>query len=225
MVSYQRLNGNQLYTGLFNSIKWDHVILDEGHLLKNPRGKRAQNVKKIRAKAGAFIIVTGTVIQNNLKELWALMNICNKKVLGTEERFRSDFDVTIQLGNRRTLDQMTNVYAREAAKKLQKLVEPYYLRREKGMALKIPDKDELVIWLKLTPFQQKMYMQFIKFLASNAQKGIHKDRLPSVRILENMCLHPKLLTNQANSEKFKTGSDRDLLKDLELYYLRSHLHL
>lgn len=150
LASYFYLNDDELYTGLFDGIRWDHVVLDEGHGIKNPRAKRSQNVWKLHVKAGAFIIASGTVIQNNFQELWALMDICNKNLLGKSESFRRNFDVTIKLGNHRTREEIRDHYAKEAVKKLQKLLlqklpESFYLRCEQRMVLQLPDKDELVI--------------------------------------------------------------------------------
>ncbi|KAK1368729.1 hypothetical protein POM88_034821 [Heracleum sosnowskyi] len=110
LASYYHLNDDELYTGLFDGIRWDHVVLDEGHGLKNPRAKRSQNVRKLHVKADAFIIASGTV------ELWALMDICNKNLLGKSKSFRHNFDVTIKLGNQRTRKEIADCYAKEVVK-------------------------------------------------------------------------------------------------------------
>ncbi|KAI9114386.1 hypothetical protein K1719_014614 [Acacia pycnantha] len=53
---------------------WDYMILDEGHLIKNPSTQRAKSLLEI--PSAHQIIISGTPLQNNLKELWALFNFC-----------------------------------------------------------------------------------------------------------------------------------------------------
>ncbi|MQI72138.1 hypothetical protein EI017_25630, partial [Escherichia coli] len=59
---------------------WDHMIHDEEHLIKNPSTQRAKSLLEI--PSAHRIIISGTPLQNNLKELWALFNFCCHELLG-----------------------------------------------------------------------------------------------------------------------------------------------
>jgi SNF2 family DNA or RNA helicase len=68
---------------------WDYVILDEAHKIKNPAAQVSKSVRRIsRSEDTRRLILTGTPIMNNLKELWALLDFATSgKVLGTLPRY------------------------------------------------------------------------------------------------------------------------------------------
>ena len=61
--------------------QWHYVVLDEGHQVKNPDSKTTQAIKLLRT--AHRIVLTGTPIQNNLRELWCLVDFCYPGLLGT----------------------------------------------------------------------------------------------------------------------------------------------
>jgi DNA excision repair protein ERCC-6 len=70
------------------SKSWDYVVLDEAHKIKNPSAKVSKNIRRIcRSKETRRLILTGTPIMNNLRELWALFDFATSgKVLGAQPR-------------------------------------------------------------------------------------------------------------------------------------------
>ncbi|KAF3509951.1 hypothetical protein F2Q69_00004939 [Brassica cretica] len=93
------LQGYQLYTDDDDDddIKWDYMILDEGHLIKNPSTQRAKSLLEI--PSSHRIIISGTPIQNNLKELWALFNFSCPGLLGDKKWFKDNYEHCILRGN------------------------------------------------------------------------------------------------------------------------------
>ncbi|KAL0464489.1 UNVERIFIED_CONTAM: protein CHROMATIN REMODELING 24 [Sesamum latifolium] len=76
---------------------WDYMILDEGHLIKNPSTQRAKSLLQIPCLHR--IIISGTPLQNNLKELWALFNFCCPELLGDKKEFKEKYEHFINRGN------------------------------------------------------------------------------------------------------------------------------
>jgi DNA excision repair protein ERCC-6 len=76
---------------------WHYVILDEGHKIRNPDAKITIVAKCFRTPHR--LILSGSPIQNNLKELWSLFDFVFPGKLGTIEAFMENFSVPINQGN------------------------------------------------------------------------------------------------------------------------------
>ena len=66
---------------------WNFAVLDEGHVIKNPKSKTALAVKQVGLRARHRLILTGTPIQNNVLELWGLFDFLMPSFLGSEPHF------------------------------------------------------------------------------------------------------------------------------------------
>ncbi|MCO5552477.1 hypothetical protein L7F22_005989 [Adiantum nelumboides] len=78
-------------------ITWDYMVLDEGHLIKNPSTQRAKSLKEI--PCAHRIVLSGTPIQNNLREMWALFDFCCPELLGDRKEFKARYEDTILSAN------------------------------------------------------------------------------------------------------------------------------
>ncbi|KAL4444622.1 hypothetical protein ABPG77_002439 [Micractinium sp. CCAP 211/92] len=108
---------------------WDVMICDEGHKLKNPR---MQLRKQLDAVPVALrIIISGTPIQNNLLEMWALFNFCAPDVLGSAQDFKAQYERIITNGSDKHATQYERERGAVAAARLRQEIGPYMLRREK----------------------------------------------------------------------------------------------
>ncbi|XP_062378760.1 uncharacterized protein LOC134067487 [Sardina pilchardus] len=135
---------------------WDFVVFDEAHKLKNEKTKTYKVALSVQAHIR--ILLTGTPIQNNLKELWNLLSIISETcLLGTYQTFRKNFENPITRG--READAMADerALAQELMECLKKTIKPVWLRRTKDQLPKLPDKREFVLWIKLTPEQEAIY--------------------------------------------------------------------
>ena len=83
ICSYEKARDN--FSDVFNNINFYYLVLDEAHIIKNPKTKMYQAINKISAEKR--IILTGTPIQNNVMELWALFNFLMPGFLGSENDF------------------------------------------------------------------------------------------------------------------------------------------
>ncbi|XP_062095785.1 protein CHROMATIN REMODELING 24 [Humulus lupulus] len=181
---------------------WDYMILDEGHLIKNPSTQRAKSLLEIPCPHR--IIISGTPIQNNLKELWALFNFCCPELLGDKKEFKESFEDYILRGNDKHATEREKRTGSETAKKLRDRIRPYFLRRLKTEVFnedanngdaKLSQKNEIIVWLRLTSCQRQLYEAFLRSeLVLSAFDG---SPLAALTILKKICDHPLLLTKRA----------------------------
>ncbi|KAF0895629.1 hypothetical protein E2562_013926 [Oryza meyeriana var. granulata] len=181
---------------------WKYVILDEGHIIKNPKTQRAQSLFEIPCVHR--IVISGTPIQNNLKEMWALFYFCCPKVLGDKEEFKARYELAIIRGNDKNATNREKHIGSNVAKELRERIKPYFLRRMKSEVFldnsaaedkKLAKKNELIIWLKLTSCQRQLYEAFLNSeLVHSSMQG---SPLAAITILKKICDHPLLLTKRA----------------------------
>ena len=110
---------------------WRFVVLDEAQVIKNPNAKQTKAVKSLSAKGR--IVLTGTPIENNLRDLWSIFDFLNPGLLGSSKAF-ANFA-------KRLASQPHVSYA-----PLRKLVQPYILRHlktDKSIIADLPDKTEV----------------------------------------------------------------------------------
>ncbi|KAK2079914.1 hypothetical protein QBZ16_002309 [Prototheca wickerhamii] len=110
--------------------RWDLVICDEGHKLKNPDMDLRQQFEKVPARTR--IIISGTPIQNNLRELWSLFEFTTPGLLGDRGAFKDAFELDIVRGNDKHATRGMRERGVAAAEALRRKTAPFVLRREKG---------------------------------------------------------------------------------------------
>ena len=82
ITSYEIVRSDVDFLG---SIKWNYLVLDEGHVIKNTKTKTSRAIRQL--VAAHRLILTGTPIQNGVNELWALFDFLMPGYLGTEKQF------------------------------------------------------------------------------------------------------------------------------------------
>ncbi|KAJ0040417.1 hypothetical protein Pint_27404 [Pistacia integerrima] len=194
-----------------NDATWDYMILDEGHLIKNPNTQRAKSLLEI--PSAHRIIISGTPIQNNLKELWALFNFCCPELLGDNKWFKEKYEIPILKGNDKHASDREKRISSAVAKELRERIQPYFLRRLKTEVFHEDDatksatlskKSEIIVWLRLTNCQRQLYEAFLNSeLVLSAFDG---SPLAALTILKKICDHPLLLTKRA-AEDVLDGMD------------------
>ncbi|XP_043374459.1 DNA excision repair protein ERCC-6 isoform X3 [Dermochelys coriacea] len=145
-----------------NSYDWHYVILDEGHKIRNPNAAVTLACKQFRTPHR--IILSGSPMQNNLKELWSLFDFVFPGKLGTLPVFMEQFSVPITMGGYSNASPVQVKTAYKCACVLRDTINPYLLRRMKAdvkMSLSLPDKNEQVLFCRLTDEQRQVYQNFI----------------------------------------------------------------
>ncbi len=140
---------------------WNYVVLDEGHLIKNPKAKITMAVKRLASNHR--LILTGTPIQNNVLELWSLFDFLMPGFLGAEKVFLDRFAKPIansRYSKASSKEQEAGALAIEA---LHKQVLPFLLRRLKEEVLNdLPPKILQNYYCDLSDLQLKLFEDFTK---------------------------------------------------------------
>lgn len=132
-------------------IPWQYLIVDEGHRLKNVNSKLLRQLK--RYHSSNRLLLTGTPLQNNLAELWALLNFLLPDVFTDLEIFQQWFEN----GNNVDSDNEGSLVT-----SLHDILRPFLLRRLKSeVGLQLPPKREYVIFTALTPCQRSLYRSIL----------------------------------------------------------------
>ncbi|HEY6410357.1 MAG TPA: DEAD/DEAH box helicase, partial [Ktedonobacteraceae bacterium] len=169
---------------LLQSLEWHRVVVDEAQNIKNPQAAQTRAILKLATPHR--LALTGTPVENRLRDLWSIFNFLNPGYLGKEAQFRKAFEMPIYKGNDLTRS-MT----------LKKLVEPFILRRvktDKRIIDDLPDKIEQKMYCTLTPEQASLYEAVVKDVAEQleAADGIQRKGLilSTLLKLKQICNHP-----------------------------------
>ncbi|WP_314455340.1 SNF2-related protein [uncultured Microbacterium sp.] len=172
----------------YGDVEWSGLVLDEAQQIKNPssRGYRAA-----RALAVPFtLVITGTPMENNLLELWALISLVAPGLLGTRESFTTLYRTPIEKhsdGERLDL--------------LRRRIRPFLLRRTKDLvASELPPKQETIVEVALHPAHRKLYdrrfhreRQRLLGLLDDDAEGNRFAIFRSLTMLRQLALDPALV--------------------------------
>jgi SNF2 family DNA or RNA helicase len=165
-------------------VAWAGVILDEAQNVKNPETKQARAAQGL--ETGYRIALTGTPVENNVGDLWSIMEFLNPGFLGTQSDFKREFFVPIQ-ANRDP----------EVVKRLKRVTGPFILRRlktDKSIISDLPDKMEMKVFCTLTKEQASLYAAVVKDAtdALESAEGIQRRGvvLATLSKLKQVCNHP-----------------------------------
>ncbi|KAM9992129.1 hypothetical protein ACTFIZ_012799 [Dictyostelium cf. discoideum] len=137
------------------------VICDEGHRLKNAEIKTTKAVSMI--PTARRVILSGTPIQNDLTEFYAMVNFVNPGVLKNVATFKNVYDAPIVASRNPDASEEEKEIGRQRSLELSRLTSQFILRRTAFVNTQyLPPKVEYVIFCKLTPLQLSIYKHLIK---------------------------------------------------------------
>jgi ATP-dependent helicase STH1/SNF2 len=178
---------------VLSKIKWTHMIVDEGHRMKNTQSKLSSTLSTYYTSRYRLIL-TGTPLQNNLPELWALLNFVLpnifKSVKSFDEWFNTPFANT---GGQDRMD-LSEEEQLLVIRRLHKVLRPFLLRRlKKDVEKDLPDKQERVIKCRFSALQTKLYKQLVTHNRLAVSDG--KGGKTGMRGLSNMLMQLRKLCN------------------------------
>ncbi|KAL0080870.1 SNF2 family N-terminal domain-containing protein [Phycomyces blakesleeanus] len=192
----------------FKKMAWQYIVIDEAHRIKNENSMLSQIVREFNSRNR--MLITGTPLQNNLHELWALLNFLLPDVFSSSDAFDQWFE------NQGT-DQ------KKVVEQLHKVLRPFLLRRIKSDVEKsLLPKKEINIYVKMSPMQRKWYQKILEkdIDAINGKyKSIHtinscvlgggkregRTRLQNIVMqLRKCCNHPYLFDGAEPGPPFTT---------------------
>ncbi|KAF4026745.1 hypothetical protein G4228_019520 [Cervus hanglu yarkandensis] len=167
---------------VFKKFHWRYLVIDEAHRIKNEKSKLSEIVRDF--KSTNRLLLTGTPLQNNLHELWALLNFLLPDVFNSAEDFDSWFDTKNCLGDQKLVERLHAV------------LKPFLLRRIKTDVEKsLPPKKEIKIYLGLSKMQREWYTKILMkdIDVLNSAGKMDKMRLLNILMqLRKCCNHPYL---------------------------------
>lgn len=187
-VSYA---GFKSYQKKMKRIKFDYMILDEGHKIKNKDAEVSKAMCSYDCENK--IMLTGTPIQNNLKELWAIFDFLNPGKLGTYADFNEEYEEPINEGQYKNATQATIEKAYKRTLLLRNIINPFIIRRLKsGVAGQLPKKTDRVVFCRMTEIQEMLYRNLIESEYSTEVLMGKISSMSGIVTLRRICNHPFL---------------------------------
>ncbi len=186
------------------------LVLDEAQNAKNPASQIAKVVRGLQADHR--LALTGTPVENSLRDLWAIFGFVEPGLLGSESSFRRRFELPIADGDE------------GAAAVLRSRLEPFLLRRTKeDVAKELPERTEAVIECELTALQRRLYRGIAEaarrdVLAKYDEEGgesttVHV--LAALTRLRQVCAHPGLLAPEYLDDPDASGKFDAFIETVE----------
>ncbi|MDN4172109.1 DEAD/DEAH box helicase [Nocardioides sp. SOB77] len=194
---------------VLGAVGWDLVVADEAQHVKNARTATARALRTIPSRAR--VALTGTPIENDLTELWSVLDWATPGLLGSRNAFRKVWAAPIESGQEPT-----------KARRFAELIGPFLLRRRKsdpGIAPELPAKTETDHPLRLTREQVVLYEAFVRDTMERIERADEDTRrglvLALLTGLKQICNHPAQFLKQSGAVRLGGRSQKlDLLEEL-----------
>ena len=178
---------------VLSKIKWVHMIVDEGHRMKNAQSKLTLTLTQYY-HTRFRLILTGTPLQNNLPELWALLNFVLPAIFKSVKSFDEWFNTPFANTGGQDKMELTEEEQLLVIRRLHKVLRPFLLRRlKKDVEKDLPDKQERVIKCRFSALQAKLYKQLVTYNKMSVSDG--KGGKTNMRGLSNMLMQLRKLCN------------------------------
>jgi len=165
-------------------ISWRGIVVDEAQNIKNAETKQARVARALTAEYR--LALTGTPVENNVGDLWSMMEFLNPGFLGSQAEFKRKYFVPIHTGT-----------DPDAAERLRTATGPFILRRlktDKTIISDLPEKMEMKVFCTLTKEQASLYESVLKDLGERlkSSEGIERKGLilATLSKLKQVCNHP-----------------------------------
>lgn len=190
-------------------VPWAGVVLDEAQNIKNPETKQSRAARSF--EVDYRVALTGTPVENNIGDLWSIMEFLNPGLLGIQAEFKRTFFVPIQAGR-----------DPQAADRLKHITGPFILRRlktDKSVIADLPDKQEMKVFCTLTKEQASLYAAVLEEAEETMESadGIQRKGviLGTLSKLKQVCNHPAQLLGDNSSIPGRSGKLTRLTEMLE----------
>lgn len=193
VTTYETFAAEQ--TWFRRSFVWRYCVLDEGHKIKNEKTEISTALQGLSAEYR--LVLTGTPLQNNLREMWALLHWLFPEVFPTDtaDEFHKAFDLTKGTVSTSFMDE---------ARRLLELIMLRRMKTSPGVNLGLPPKEEVLLFVPLTPMQKFWYTR----LLTRADQGTLDDLFGSAKEKEEQSIKEEANDQQlALLEKAEAAAD------------------
>ncbi|KAI5572546.1 hypothetical protein BDE02_10G019000 [Populus trichocarpa] len=172
---------------------WRYIIIDEAHRIKNENSLLSKTMRLYNTNYR--LLITGTPLQNNLHELWALLNFLLPEIFSSAETFDEWFQISGEN------DQQ------EVVQQLHKVLRPFLLRRLKSDVEKgLPPKKETILKVGMSQMQKQYYKALLQKDLEVVNAGGERKRLLNIAMqLRKCCNHPYLFQGAEPGPPYSTG--------------------
>lgn len=204
VTSYQLVVSDVSY---FQKMRWQYMILDEAQAIKSSQSSRWKCLLGFHCRNR--LLLTGTPIQNNMQELWALLHFIMPSLFDSHDEFSEWFSKDIE-----SHAQSNTKLNEDQLKRLHMILKPFMLRRvKKHVQKELGDKIELDVFCDLTYRQRAYYSNLrnqisIMDLIEKATTGDDSDSgtlMNLVMQFRKVCNHPDLFERAATTSPFFSG--------------------
>ncbi|XP_021201617.3 transcriptional regulator ATRX homolog isoform X3 [Helicoverpa armigera] len=179
----------------------DLVVCDEGHLLKNEKTSLSQSMNRVKTRRR--IVLTGTPLQNNLKEYYCMVTFVKPNLLGKYNEYLNRFVNPITNGQYTDSTEHDIKIMKRRSHVLHKMLDGAVQRRDYGvLAPFLPPKHEYVLFITLSEVQIKLYQHYLDNYSRRPLPGKSSGFLfPDFQSLQRIWTHPLVL--KYNSERYE----------------------
>ncbi|KAB2067842.1 hypothetical protein ES319_A09G255900v1 [Gossypium barbadense] len=172
---------------------WRYIVIDEAHRIKNENSLLSKTMRLYNTNYR--LLITGTPLQNNLHELWALLNFLLPEIFSSAETFDEWFQIS---GENE---------AQEVVQQLHKVLRPFLLRRLKSDVEKgLPPKKETILKVGMSQMQKHYYRALLQKDLEVVNAGGERKRLLNIAMqLRKCCNHPYLFQGAEPGPPYTTG--------------------
>lgn len=172
---------------------WRYIVIDEAHRIKNENSLLSKTMRLY--KTNYRLLITGTPLQNNLHELWSLLNFLLPEIFSSAETFDEWFQISGEN------DQQ------EVVQQLHKVLRPFLLRRLKSDVEKgLPPKKETILKVGMSQMQKQYYRALLQKDLEVVNAGGERKRLLNIAMqLRKCCNHPYLFQGAEPGPPYTTG--------------------
>ncbi|XP_018324185.1 transcriptional regulator ATRX homolog [Agrilus planipennis] len=203
----------EIYLSAFLDPGPDLVVCDEGHLLKNEKTSLSIAMNKI--KTSKRIVLTGTPMQNNLREYYCMVQFVKPDLLGTYKEYLNRFVNPITNGQYTDSTPHDIAIMKRRSHVLHSLLDGVIQRKDYGvLAPFLPPKYEYVLFIQLSEMQINLYNYYLKnksFLIRNRAQSTGAFLFSDFQELQRVCTHPRVLLDKSIEDRNK----QDFLEDEE----------
>ena len=201
----------------YSKVDFENLILDEAQNIKNHKSQTAQACKVLNARYK--LVLSGTPVENSVKEIWSLFDFLLPGLLGSANDFKGRYE--LEISNEETAEELSSS---SSSADLATRIKPFILRRlKKDLLTQLPPKQEQILYCELSAQQKNLYTAIAREAGTIHDGDYNKKRFAVLALLlrlRQVCCHPHLIAAVKEVDKEVESSKFELLKEL-IYEIKS----
>ncbi|PON88268.1 ISWI family [Trema orientale] len=185
---------------------WRYIIIDEAHRIKNENSLLSKTMRLYNTNYR--LLITGTPLQNNLHELWSLLNFLLPEIFSSAETFDEWFQISGENDQQEVVQQLhKSDMVCYLCLSISKVLRPFLLRRLKSDVEKgLPPKKETILKVGMSQMQKQYYRALLQKDLEVVNAGGERKRLLNIAMqLRKCCNHPYLFQGAEPGPPYTTG--------------------